>query len=395
MALTTTLHHPNIARVTDLIEHTDPPALVMEYVNGENLESFQTRLPYILPEAAILIVIEILKALEYAHAQKLIHRDLKPENVLISHEGLVKVVDFGLAKLENASMITQTNMIVGTIDYMSPEQVRGDTVTERSDLFSVAAILYFLTTGTRPFSRASSLSTLKAIQDENAEGAHKRNPKISSAFIRIIQKGLQKDPKSRYQSATEFRNALETYLASLGLTEDHFSLKTWILAPTPSTLEALRNSVERLTQNCEIFLKHNKLDAFLEDISHLSLKAPESPAIFRLRSQYKSKQRRIKAIRVAILVLLIGIPVFLGMRYKNYSKAVLTPAPVPQPMGTVHFNVAKDIKVFWNDKLIDPSQPLNNQAFGEYSLRLERVGFAPIKTVVKVTDLKPVEINVK
>ncbi len=98
----------------------------MDYIEGENLEVFQSRLPYILPEVSALIVVEILKGLEYAHEKGLIHRDLKPENVLIRKDGRVFVTDFGLAKLANTTTLTQANVILGSLDYMSPEQSLGD-----------------------------------------------------------------------------------------------------------------------------------------------------------------------------------------------------------------------------------------------------------------------------
>lgn len=423
------LKHKNIVPVLQVLNQTDPPALVMSYVDGDNLEKFQNRLPYVLPEVSALIVIEILKALEYAHGQGLIHRDLKPENVLIRKDGEVFVTDFGLAKVQDTTtMITQTNAIVGSLDYMAPEQARGDVMTSSSDLFSVATILYFLTTGTRPFSRASTVATLQAIKDETPESPQKRNPKLSVPFSQIIQKGLEKDPADRFASATEFREALEGYLKSLGLTETTFSLSQWVEDPTGVTVETLRLSVETLNTNCEQALKDRKGDRFLELLAHLSLKAPQSPTLARLTERYKRlKQGRWKIYAAAsvILLLFVGLgAMFFWKRIPqtapmtNSTGSVVAaqvepvqaapilppPAPVvterparpaPAPTGMVRFNVSDDIRVIWDGKEIDASKPLLRQRLGEHRLTLTREGHRPIHTKVQVTADEPVVVNVK
>lgn len=334
--LSASLKHENIVQVLEVITHTDPPALVMDYIDGQNLENFQSRLPYILPEVSALIVVEILKGLEYAHAQNLVHRDLKPENVLIRKDGRVFVTDFGLAKLADTTLITQANVILGSLDYMSPEQSLGDSVTPSSDLFSVAVILYFLTTGTRPFSRETTLATLQAIREEEAEHPAKRNPKLSTELSRIIQKGLSKRPDQRFASAKEFREALESYLTKLGFGPGTFTIENWIREPTGMTMEGLRLTVERLTQHCERSLKERKKDDFLETLAHLTLKAPQSPAIARLTTAYR-EAREVKRkpiyIGLSLTVLLLG-----PCSYWYWKKPAVsqvsdtrpTPTPIPE-----------------------------------------------------------------
>lgn len=449
--LSSSLEHDNIVRVREVISHTDPPALVMDYIEGENLEVFQSRLPYVLPEVSALIVIEILKGLEYAHDKGLIHRDLKPENVLIRKDGRVFVTDFGLAKLADTTLITQTNVILGSLDYMSPEQSLGDSVGPKSDLFSVAMILYFLTTGTRPFSRETTLATLQAIREEEPEHPGKRNPKLSTELSRIIQKGLSKPVDHRFASAREFRECLENYVKSLGITAETFGLGIWIKDPTGQTMEGLRICVESLTKNCETTLKERSKDRFLETLAHLTLKAPQSPAIARLTMAYReSRDVKRRPLLIALLLLLL-VGVGSGVWYwrtrpaSETSATQTTPPPVPpqilheevdplskprrppttteepakvenprpvrrerpkpQPKnpltqsnngrGTVHFNVDPGVQVFWDGREIDPTAPLPGQRPGEHQIMLVAPGFDPIRGKVMVKDNEPTVVNAR
>lgn len=453
--LSASLKHDNIVQVREVITHTDPPALVMDYIEGENLEVFQSRLPYILPEVSALIVVEILKGLEYAHAQGLIHRDLKPENVLIRKDGRVYVTDFGLAKLADTTLITQANVILGSLDYMSPEQSLGDSVAPTSDLFSVAVMLYFLTTGTRPFSRETTLSTLQAIRQEPAEHPAKRNPKLSPELCRIIMKGMSKKCEDRYSTAKEFRECLEKYLSKLGLTSEEFGVTHWIKEPTGMTMEGLRVTVENLTKSCEGALKDKRKDVFLETLAHLTLKAPQSPAIARLTTSYRQsidgKRRPLYYALAVVLVLLLGpcsyylytqkmqvlppptttttdtvtppVPTPTEVdpltRPRNNNAKVVTPTeeetsppsevkpprrtqpPVTaknpltpkKPTGTVRFNVGQGVQVFWDGREVNPNQPLPNQTVGRHTIMLLSPGFDPIRGEVLVKEGEPTMVN--
>lgn len=406
MQVSASLNHPNIVGVREAIQ-TDPPALVMDYVDGENLEKFQSRLPYVLPEISALIVIEILKALEYAHAKNLIHRDLKPENVLIQRDGQVFVTDFGLAKYTNTTMITQTNVILGSLDYMSPEQAQGDSLTALSDLFSVGLILYFLTTGTRPFSRPNAVATLTAIREENAEPVQKCNPKISGELARIIQKSIEKEPTKRFQTAQEFRQALSNYLGGVGFGEGVFDFAMWNGNATAFTIEGLRVAAEAVTHQCELALRDRRWDALLENLAHLSLKAPQSAALGRITQEYlnvKKRGRRAWLPRVAILlVLLAGTVALRPWRFIGQGSVAPTavPAPIvapqipPSPQGTVIFKVGADVKIVWDGKEVNPDLPLTGQRIGEHQLVLKREGFQPISTKVKVKADEPLVVNAK
>ena len=405
MELTTRLDHSRIVRVREILDQSDPPALVMDYVDGENLERFQARLPYVLPEISALVVIEILEALEYAHAGGLIHRDLKPENILVGKDGRIFLTDFGLAKVMGSTMITQTNGLLGSLDYMSPEQARGDSLGPVSDLFSVASILYFLTTGTRPFSRASAMATLVAIREEEPEPPQNRNPKLSRELSVIIQRGLAKDPLARFASAREFREVLCRYLESLGLSRAVFDFAAWSQNVSVITLEALKISAHRLTMRCEQALHERDWNGFLELLAHLSLKAPESPALPRLIKEHRKAMQQRKGRYAVILAITAAVVlvIALGLRWKRHMPSAapaaqpvaqnvpphaetLTPVALPADTaasrvkasrpatGVVHFRVSPDIAVFWDGRRVGTAEPLRNQTPGKHLVLFEQAG---------------------
>jgi serine/threonine protein kinase len=286
------LDHPNILRVVEPLWENPNPAVALEFVDGTSLEEFQARLPYILPEVAVLILLEVLAALDYAHAQGVIHRDLKPANILISREGRVVVSDFGLAKMRDVSRLTLSGTVLGSPDYMSPEQARGEATTERSDLFAAAAVLYFLVTGTRPFSRRTPLATLAAVSEAQAEPASQRNPKLSPALARILSRGLSKNPGDRFASAAVFKQALQDYLAELGLNSpDLFTLPYWLQAPTDTSLEALKTIADQLVLNIEALVAEGAFDEATDRLSHLAQVAPESAALPRLMQELDARRR--------------------------------------------------------------------------------------------------------
>src|SRR5215467_5865709 len=164
--------------------------------------------------------VQIAKGLAAAHERGIVHRDLKPENVFLTRDGRVKILDFGLAKLtapeginqtegETVSLATDPNVVMGTVGYMSPEQVRAQPADHRSDIFSCGAMLYEMLTGKRAFHRTSSVETMSAILREEPEEISLTNKNVSPAFERVVNHCLEKDPAARFQSARDLAFALE------------------------------------------------------------------------------------------------------------------------------------------------------------------------------------------
>jgi serine/threonine-protein kinase len=206
------LSHPNVVSIYDVGQEEDIHYIVMEYVEGKNLnEIIKERAP-LQVEEAVRIASQICDALEHAHHNQIIHRDIKPHNILIGRNGRVKVTDFGIARAVTSTTITQTGSVVGSVHYFSPEHAKGVTTGEKSDLYSLGIVLYQMLTAQLPFLGESPISVaLKHLQEEFEE-PRKVNPLIPQSVENIILKSMRKNPQERYQSAEEMMEDLETCL---------------------------------------------------------------------------------------------------------------------------------------------------------------------------------------
>ncbi|HYL34910.1 MAG TPA: serine/threonine-protein kinase [Bryobacteraceae bacterium] len=216
------LNHPNIITVYDIVAEGDTRCIVMEYVAGQTLREVIT--PGGLPVTqALRLAVQIASALAVAHAASIIHRDLKPSNVMVTPSGLVKILDFGLAKWleplpgaqagEQSTVdmaLTQEGSIIGTVSYMSPEQAEGKRVDLRSDIFAFGSVLYEMLTGRRAFEGTSGISTLSAILRDEVKPIYETAPEVPPLLEQIVLRCLQKDPDARWQSMKEVEGALST-----------------------------------------------------------------------------------------------------------------------------------------------------------------------------------------
>jgi serine/threonine-protein kinase len=202
------MQHPNIVSIYDRGEWEGTSYIAMELVTGPTLKQLISQRGPAGPGAATDITIEILKALRYAHKRGIVHRDIKPQNVLIDEEGHAKVADFGIAHA-GASDMTDEGAILGTVQYVSPEQAQGKPVSPRSDLYSVGVVLYELLTGQVPFEGEAPVSiALKQVSELPVPPAQ-LEPSIPPALETVVMRSLEKDPDHRFQDADEFIAALE------------------------------------------------------------------------------------------------------------------------------------------------------------------------------------------
>jgi len=204
------LRHPNIVVVHDVASDQDADFLVMEYVPGQPLSEILRR-GAVPPAETLRYAKEIASALEAAHNAGIVHRDLKPSNILVTPEGATKIIDFGLARLQqqDAGIQTARRAISGTCGYMSPEQSQGEGATAQSDIFSFGAVLYEMATGQRAFSGSSAASVLAAVLRDEPERAPLKNRGLPVELEKIVERCLRKDPKRRYQHMGDVRLALE------------------------------------------------------------------------------------------------------------------------------------------------------------------------------------------
>ncbi|HEY6929454.1 MAG TPA: protein kinase [Thermoanaerobaculia bacterium] len=224
------LNHPNIMAVYDLGSHEGAPYIVTELLEGETLRARLSggALP---PRKAIEYAIQTARGLAAAHEKGIIHRDLKPENLFVTNDGRVKILDFGLAKLTQpegpaaghtnlptAPANTEPGVVMGTLGYMSPEQVKGKPTDQRSDLFSFGAILYEMLSGSRAFHRDSAAETMSAILREEPPDLSATNKNVQPGLERIVRRCLEKNPEERFYSARDIAFDLEALSATSGAT---------------------------------------------------------------------------------------------------------------------------------------------------------------------------------
>ncbi|MGM0183101.1 Stk1 family PASTA domain-containing Ser/Thr kinase [Enterococcus sp. AZ102] len=246
----TELVHPNIVSVYDVGEENNQQYLVMEYVRGMDLKRYiQTQSP-ISYEKVVDIMDQILSAVTLAHEHRIIHRDLKPQNILINEEGVVKITDFGIAIALSETSITQTNSMLGSVHYLSPEQARGSMATSQSDIYAMGIILYEMLTGKVPFDGESAVTiALKHFQDE-IPSVHDFDGAIPQALENVVLKATAKNPEDRYKTTQEMQLDLNTALSSERANEAKWSP---IQAPLEETkelapVEPVRPEVEQVAQ---------------------------------------------------------------------------------------------------------------------------------------------------
>ncbi len=201
------LKHPNIVSIYEYGEEGDNAFIIMEFVEGRQLKDFLDNNHNFDPETTFKIMQQLLAALSYAHQQGVVHRDIKPANILVMQNWQIQVADFGIAQIENSSL-TKTGMILGTPNYMSPEQCLGEHVDHRTDIFSAGVVLYYLLTGKRPFESETMMGTLQQVLKVTPINPSVLNKKISHEIDVVIGRALAKNPDDRFQSASEFSEEL-------------------------------------------------------------------------------------------------------------------------------------------------------------------------------------------
>jgi serine/threonine-protein kinase len=243
------LTHPNILQVFDF--SGDRPTLnekggadedarswpqegfiVAELVKGPTLKRYgEKHALWRVPEVGALVVWQLLLALQHAHDHGIVHRDLKPENVMVRDDGTLKLMDFGIAQVADQGGLTVTGTLLGSPAHMAPECIDGHGADERSDVFSMGTVLYWITTGSLPFEALTPHALLKQIVEGRAAPAQQRSPRISDDLARVISRSMATKPDERFATAREFADALREVLEKAGLSVDDVALRQVLRAP--------------------------------------------------------------------------------------------------------------------------------------------------------------------
>jgi len=242
------LHHPNILEIYDFAgEDADESFLVMELLTGPTLKAWAEAHEPMLPEIAGCFTLEILEALEAAHAAGIVHRDVKPENVLLHDGREVKLTDFGIAQMVDSQSFTATGQILGSPCHMAPEQIERGEAHPRSDVFSAGTVLYYLATQTLPFAGKNPHQVLKAVVDGKLADPLRIRPEIGARLRGILLRAMARDPDDRFPDAPAFAEALRSFLADSGIEDPAATLRAYLADPVQVQHDLRARIVGRLT----------------------------------------------------------------------------------------------------------------------------------------------------
>jgi len=211
------LHHPNVTTIYDFgVTEDGTPYIVQEFLTGEDLDKLIKKHAPLSLHRKVRILVDVCEGLGYAHAAGIIHRDIKPSNIRILDDGTVKIMDFGIAKsLVSPSTLTQTGITLGTASYLAPEQIRGETLDARTDIFSLGVVAYEILTGQKPFTGDHISTVLYKIMNETPPRTAEFDPAVPAALDQIVHRALEKDRGQRYASCSEVKRDLAAALKQI------------------------------------------------------------------------------------------------------------------------------------------------------------------------------------
>ncbi|WP_426752423.1 protein kinase domain-containing protein [Myxococcus sp. Y35] len=302
------LHHPNILEVFDFSAADAQDAfIVTEYIRGQTLKAFLDEGPMDPPELAAMVIHELAAALAHAHEAGVIHRDLKPENVMVREDGVLKLMDFGIARLMDIEeRMTVTGTLVGSPAHMSPEIIEGLEAGPPADVFSVGIMFYAAMTGRLPFLAPNTTATLKRILDGDYEDPRRRVPALSDELADICAICLQRDPQQRYPDAARLRDALADYLAGLGFARVGEELVSFFADPQSYRKLARQRIVATLLERSERQLAEKRTPRALASLNQvLALDATNERALALLKGIQRTQ--RLKTWRRRGLRLGVGV----------------------------------------------------------------------------------------
>jgi serine/threonine-protein kinase len=381
------LHHPNILEVYDFSGADSTDAyIVTEYIRGKTLREFISGEPLSPPEIAAMVMHEIAGALAHAHEAGVLHRDLKPENVMVRDDGVIKLTDFGIAKiLDRDEKMTMTGALVGSPAHMAPEIIEGEESGAEADVFSLGTMLYLFVTGKLPFTAPNTTATLKRILDCVYEDPRQTVPTCSDELTEIIGTCLQRSPANRYPTAGKLRDALASYLSELGLTRPHEELPKFFLDSKGYRHEVQRRVTETLLERAQRLIGDKKSARALSALNQVLAHDPTNERATHLLDAMKARKLREQRTRRLVRLATIGGAAFvIGV---SALKGIDVASRAPEPTFDLPFGPADVVlaSVTWAPARADPIP----------ALEVADAGVTPIDAGTVVAKVKPNGTGVK
>jgi eukaryotic-like serine/threonine-protein kinase len=336
------LRHPNIVEVFDVSDPDEPEQyLVAELLGGTTLRKLLQKQKAMPPEVAGAVAIELLGALAHAHAKGVVHRDVKPENVLIEHrrgnsnsgdDVLVKLTDFGIAKLLDAQGVTSTGQVLGSPAHMAPEQIEGGEVDARADVFGLGVLLYECMVGHLPFEGSNPAQVLRRVLDGRYPDAQRERPLVGSRWSALLDRALAHAAEDRFADANAMSKAIATELDRLGVSAPAHELAAWFDDPRSFEETHAKRMIEKL---CALGNEERKRGGVLlaaGDYNRALAHAPDDPQLLRIVTAMNRVEARARLVRRAGLALLLmlglGVGAFaIGRQVRGHTAPSISPAP--------------------------------------------------------------------
>lgn len=301
------LHHGNIVDVYDFSVGTDEAAfLVTEFVHGETLTQFVADHGPFLPQAAALIGHAVAAALGHAHAVGIVHRDIKPDNLMISRDGQIKLMDFGIATAVDLEQMTASGAIVGSPAHMAPEQIEGGEVDHRCDIFAFGTVLYHLVTRKLPFAASNPHALFRLILEGRFDAPSKVNPIVDRTFDAIIAQCLARNPADRYPSMVAVQSALAAYLKLFRMSDTAGLLQRFLKAPEVFQFDLRPTLVQVLTAEGKRYTHAGQLALAIDAFNRALVVEPEADEPKKALSYLTSRSKHKRQLRMAVQVLALA-----------------------------------------------------------------------------------------
>ncbi|MEK6608656.1 MAG: serine/threonine-protein kinase [Myxococcota bacterium] len=334
------LHHPNILEIYDYSGNgADGNFIVTEFIRGRTLKQFLADHPIAVPEAAAAIVMEVGRALSHAHSVGVIHRDIKPENVMIRQDGVLKLMDFGIAQMIDLQRLTVTGELLGSPAYMAPEQVDGRPLDFRTDVFSLGTLLYQLTTAELPFRGRNPHEVLKRISEGFFLDPTLVTPRVDDRVASIIRRALARSPDDRYPDVTAMMADLRAYLEAAELRVDGAEARAFVEAPEAWQAAATPRIVAALARSGREALARGEIPAALALFSRALCRDPKNTEILALLDRLSRRRRRARVLYATVALALIVAAGAAAVRFWPAPRLARAPAtaamvgPRPGPSG--------------------------------------------------------------